>query len=206
MPNHVTTRVQVSGSKSEVDRFIKIGVNRSGKDGQFFDFESFIPCPPALKIDAGTETDLGMHHILASASREFKMPVHFKDREVTPQSLMLGRQALINIALYGAPTWYEWSYANWGTKWNSYAFNEVKKEDGFYVFTIQTAWSFPEPVFHKVAAAFPSLRISIACFDEGWNFAGKGVWTGGNGTFAEVQADKEIYEEVYGHPPEDEEE
>ena len=40
--------------------------------------------------------------------------------------LKTGETAVNNLVNYGAPTWYEWSLMNWGTKWNSYSnsFNE----------------------------------------------------------------------------------
>ena len=71
-----------------------------------------------------------------------------------------------------------------------------------------TAWSFPEPVFDALAKRFPTLTFECVCFDEGWGLAGKGRFgvEADEEPFTITDANDELYELVYGHPPEREDE
>lgn len=75
---------------------------------------------------------------------------------------------------YGAHNWYDWSIANWGTKWNSYGHGIPQYTRGNpsrVVFEFDTAWNFPYPVIMEIARQNPHLRI-IALFadeDTGYN-------------------------------------
>lgn len=100
------------------------------------------------------------------------------------------------------PAWYSWRGTNWGTKWNSYSFRWV--DDYQTEFLMDTAWGFPEPIFRELAARYPDLTFDCACFDEGWMFAGEGFFVAGGKNFEIKDADDIIYEKVYGHAPEPE--
>ena len=50
--------------------------------------------------------------------------------------------------LYGASNWYDWSVANWGTKWNAY-YSNIDKANNTMEF--DTAWSCPLPVLDALA-------------------------------------------------------
>jgi Ferredoxin-like domain in Api92-like protein len=105
----------------------------------------------------------------------------------------------------GYKSWYDWSIANWGTKWNSYSF-AIESENPLIV-RFDTAWSFPTPVFQKIAEMFPALKFECVCFDEGWNFAGEGCFNGApQFTTAKELATDALYERVYGCKPERDEE
>ena len=80
---------------------------------------------------------------------------------------------------YGAITWYEWSIANWGTKWNAYDFAddgwqpydiEVSKLDNAIRF--DTAWSPAIPVFVIISEMFPNVEFYAEFADEGRGFLG----------------------------------
>lgn len=64
----------------------------------------------------------------------------------------------------GVICWYEWQIENWGTKWNSYDFDEWAKYDK--QFSFQTAWSHPKPVVKKLSQMFPDVRFNIRYADE----------------------------------------
>ncbi len=49
---------------------------------------------------------------------------------------------------FGFKDWYDWSNANWNTKWNSY-YGRFEKNDNAYFFC--TAWTPPFPVIRKLA-------------------------------------------------------
>lgn len=63
---------------------------------------------------------------------------------------------------YGHASWYEWSNANWGTKWNAYEVTRVSDT----VIKFQTAWSMPANWFEKLIERFPHETISIRWADE----------------------------------------
>lgn len=49
--------------------------------------------------------------------------------------------------LYGSNNWYDWSVANWGTKWNAQCSSFNHKNTLWF----DTAWSCPIPVLNKLA-------------------------------------------------------
>ncbi|OSI12978.1 DUF1281 family ferredoxin-like fold protein [Neisseria canis] len=77
-----------------------------------------------------------------------------------------------NLAIYGCPTWYEWCYCNWGTKWNAYHQYLSEWSDTSFCITFDTAWSPPAPVFCALTEAFPDVEMEILYIDEGGGFAG----------------------------------
>jgi hypothetical protein len=72
-----------------------------------------------------------------------------------------------NILEYGCPTWYEWACREWGTKWNSYNFQEVRRAKGRYDCVFATAWSPPEPVFYAIVEKYPTLTVQYDYSIEG---------------------------------------
>ena len=81
------------------------------------------------------------------------------------------------LAETGYPSWYEWSIANWGTKWDVDEINIIYEDKGRLDFTFDTAWSFPEPIFHTLAAKFPEMEIWCASIEEGNIICGCGHFT-----------------------------
>jgi len=70
------------------------------------------------------------------------------------------------LAKYGAWDWYDWCCGNWGTKSQP---RSVEAETNAHVVKIDflTAWSFPEPIFRKLAEMFPSLRFCGHAVEHG---------------------------------------
>ena len=62
----------------------------------------------------------------------------------------------------GCTNWYEWSYAYWGTKWNSLHFEHIDDD----AIQFDTAWSVPEPVFRKFFEKYKDKEIEIWFADE----------------------------------------
>ena len=83
-----------------------------------------------------------------------------------------GHVCMDNIKRYGHDTWYSWSIAHWGTKWNSYHNSISDVEPSSFTFEYQTAWSPPTPVLTKLFEMFPRLSFTIDYIDEGWLYAG----------------------------------
>ena len=57
--------------------------------------------------------------------------------------------------------WYTWHVTNWGTKWNTYdGYTKVGKT--YITFVFSTAWSFAEPIAHKLAQLGYDLDLRFA--------------------------------------------
>lgn len=63
---------------------------------------------------------------------------------------------------YGHTSWYEWSIANWGTKWNAYQIERISDT----VIRFQTAWNAPLKWLEKLIEKFPREVVTIRWADE----------------------------------------
>lgn len=91
------------------------------------------------------------------AMTEGPFPIDWSDKDF--EMLIASMRALKE---YGHASWYEWSIANWGTKWNAYEVQRVSDE----VIKFQTAWSMPAKWLEKLVEQFPNETISIRWADE----------------------------------------
>lgn len=126
--------------------------------------------------------------------------------ENDPAALVEGAKAVKCLKETGSPDWYEWSIQHWGTKWGAYDYEERERGDGRFVFKFETAWSFPEPIFRKLAETWPSLTFDIVSHDEGDNFGCDGQFNGRNDyrCAKELGDDQAHYVKVHGHKRETE--
>ena len=212
MPNHVQSVCLVLGSPSDIAAFKAAHIVEGN-----FDFNTVIPQPDSIKgTESSTTSSLWFYALTgcfpdtgrftpkilsdfgcvprtvktACELEAWLQKNHPKEREKGERSIQAYRET-------GHPSWYEWCIANWGTKWGAYQYHEQAQTDNVLTFTFQTAWSFPRPIFAKLAELHPGLTFDIKSFDEGWNFACVGQFNGRN-DFANVKASPELYEAVYG--------
>ena len=180
MPNHVTSTCTVVGPAEDIARFNATHF-KARTDGQPKCLD-FQSVIPAPGYMSRTHSGSGEKDLL-------KHPANGRALSET-----------------GHLNWYEWNTANWGTKWGAYAFERIDDAS----FSFETAWSFPTPIFRRLAADWPTLRFDVECFDEGWCFAGMGQFNGLD-NYVEVSSPQEtpeilaLYERVYGHAYECEE-
>jgi hypothetical protein len=196
MPNNVTHKVVVSGRSEELAAFEEncMGIVEEGYDkgSQFLDFNKIIPFPKELDGICS-----GICHIDGEKVRRW--------REIDGENIAISEEDQKEMMeKFGADCLYEWNIENWGTKWNSYGFHFTYSDSESMGFELETAWSPAEPIFNKLAEMYPSLTFYVSCFDEGWNFAGKGFFSNEETTFEVVEATDAMYEEVYGYEPEEE--
>jgi len=111
-----------------------------------------------------------------------------------PAAVFWGKRALLAAAETGYRDWYQWSIANWGTKWGSYDYEFRAREPGRFVFKFATAWSPPRPILAKLAEMWPELRIETKSIDEGG-----GAWAGSGGVVEETEETRELHMAVYGN-------
>lgn len=232
MPNHVTTICTVTGPAADVAGFVETHIRPTEKgDERFFDFGTIIPKPAVVSDTvSGSKAEVGLYALTGKRKkRRFffepadsldnphriwpylpptvttreKLIAHLKEND--PEALDQGEKSRRCLEETGHPDWYEWSIANWGTKWGAYDYEERERADGRFVFKFETAWSFPETIFRTMAKRWPALTFAIVSFDEGWNFGCDGEFNGRNDYRCEKDlATSELYERVYGHAPETE--
>ena len=231
MPNHVTSVCFVTGPDASVAAFVATHiVPREDGDGSFFDFGTVIPRPKCIEeTESGSEADdgffalTGLHDVKFAAFAE--SPMHIAARhhgfpmgpmttreeyaawlaEKNPRAIAKGEAAVRAFRETGHRDWYSWNCANWGTKWNSYDYEERFTEPGKFAFKFETAWNVPEPVFVALAARYPDLTFKLSAVDEGGPEF-EGLWSGSTAKLEKVPHSAERYRLAYGRDPETEDE
>ena len=183
MPNHVTN--ELTAAKHVIDSLAKgesavdfetvipmPDILRAGEDG--IGISSRVQDWVLLAVGATTLRDLrtpvewsttDLVQVIKSLGRsnalrsylEGPFPKDFDDRDFA--AFLRGIQA---YRTHGKIDWYEWSIANWGTKWNSYDVERLNDE----TVRFDTAWNHPGPVIVALSKKFPTERIRIRWADE----------------------------------------
>ena len=82
-----------------------------------------------------------------------------------PDNIYRGNLGTQELTKYGDNNWYDWSNANWGTKWNAYGYdNGVELEDSKLKFL--TAWAAPHPILQKLSEMYPDIKFEHEWADE----------------------------------------
>ena len=144
MPNHCEQTTTVVGPKDERDHFVA-----SAKDGEGrFSLSSLHPMPEGLK---------------GSFSGYTSDPEKAKE---------YAEQHEKNLAEYGHANWYDWAYAEWGTKWGDYDGDVSCHDDHETTAYYQSAWGPSSELVRKVSALFPTLLFVTRYHEPGCCFAG----------------------------------
>lgn len=184
MPNHVENIITLKGDEQKIREMLEAIKNDDYGLGTV-DFNKIVPMPESLNIEAGSRTDKGLKLYkefiseclfdrketdvlkISAASLAESEKIFLKQRpNIKEDEWKLGKTAWNNIQDYGAPTWYEWSINNWGTKWNAYGYDEgadYSESDNLH---FQTAWSAPHPVIQKLAQMYPDISFEHEWADE----------------------------------------
>ncbi|MCJ1901482.1 hypothetical protein MR829_14005 [Paracoccus versutus] len=215
-----------------------VETDENGREHRFtrFDFNRIIPRPTILdQTESGSSVSMallvlgrpeiiddgfGIPSLDAEIARYLSFP-WVKDADVADyeglKALLIERdpaciaKAAIAIRAHeecGHASWYSWSIANWGTKWNAYSCEVIDECEGRFEFRFDTAWSPPEPVFAALAdrPECEDLRIDIQGFDEGWLFAYRAEIACGAYDIESIPPTPELYAEIYGETCVDEDE
>ena len=175
MPNHVTNRLEINADRETVQKVMNFLKGKTDDDNTpcYIDFNNIIPMPEELLIEKSSSGDLGMKYLEAMQLKPFYFLLDDdalrtiqwieglaeKDRK---EALQLGASYLENRKKYGYPTWYEWSTATWGTKWNAY--HQDFEEPNILWF--DTAWEGVPLLIQTLSEIFPDVEFQYAYADE----------------------------------------
>lgn len=151
MANWVSINLSVTGSPELVKEFTASHLisipddeeRNSWTSGYDFNFNTIIPMPILMR---GTTSP-------------------------TPEAEKFLQNRLTKM--YGAGNWYDWALNNWDTKWGACETDNIQENDGELSLSFQTAWSYPEKIFHELAELYPSLIFYVECAEESGMFAGR---------------------------------
>lgn len=106
-----------------------------------------------------------------------------------PAHIFRGNLGMAEREKYGKNSWYDWSVAHWGTKWNSYGYDAEytrKNFDGEHI-EFQTAWSRTDLVIHALAEQYPDISFEYLWADEDFGYnTGKKEYENGEETFCHI--------------------
>lgn len=179
MPNHIINTIRLTGDRQKISELLE-----SVKDNRFgigsLDFNKVIPMPESLQIETSSSMERGL-----KAYKEFvdictfdgankdmdllnipedKENIFLRMREdVKREDWELGRQAFRNEAMYGAPSWYDWSIKNWGTKWNSYGYDNLDRSDIAEIphFRFTLLGVLPTPLSKNLRKDIPRFHLNM---------------------------------------------
>ena len=147
MPNWCTNDLTILNEPKPFDKVMKKYIKKRNRE-TFLDFEKIIPFSPCIKES---------------------LSIDYFPKKQTLEEYEALKKAQENKCLdeCGFKSWYDWSVANWGTKWNSCDcdFNE-------YGVSFNTAWSPPIPVI-KALAKLTERDLRLIYIEEGCDFCGE---------------------------------
>lgn len=203
MPNHVTTVLSLRGPDAAVASFLSRHVvpDPDEPNAETFSLSTIIPRPAVVDTtDDGLEADWGFFALTGLAKpnrfaahgivlpRDYPIDVlsplatidhdHFRSwlEKHHPEAIEKGRAQLECFKETGHRSWYSWSAAFWGTKWDAYRYRLIDRRDGAAVIRFQTAWNVPGPCLVVLAAMHPEIEFAILSHDEGSSFAIEGTF------------------------------
>mgnify|MGYP000946298790 CR=1 FL=1 len=106
-----------------------------------------------------------------------------------PDYIFQGNLGMAEREKYGKDNWYDWSIANWGTKWNSYGYDPeyTPKEFDGELIEFQTAWSYPDPLVEALSKQYPDLQFEVKWADEDFGYnTGKKEYENGEEVFCDI--------------------
>lgn len=153
---------------------LNIESGSSGKDGLIFLYLTSSDSIDKLNI-------MKAYKSLNAFNREIYKDPSFVDIELNLskyrkdikmlKSAQLGKKYLDNYIKYGYCNWYDWTIANWGTKWNvNYDCQvEYSKSKEEYSIVFDTAWCCPKGILEKYGEMCNDGELNWMYYDEEYN-------------------------------------
>ena len=142
MPNWCYNHLEVTGDEKQLQKFVEKSTTNIERDDEF-SFNGTYSMPKTLRITAGT-------HL----------------------SFIEKIKKYINIRLYGYDNWYNWSIANWGTKWDACEPEILNNDINFFSVSFETAWAPPIAWIDNTMQDFPDLCFQLEYEEPGMMFGG----------------------------------
>lgn len=215
MPNHISNRLEITAnSAEELNTFLTAIKGKEKIDGDYpvIDFNNIIPMPEELRnTSASSDTENGIYYYLVKTNQEELLKpilryseVYSMDRfkEFSPERMeelfAIGEKYVGIFKRHGAKDWYDWSNANWGTKWNAYETYLETLDEYSVILSFQTAWCGVPNIIQKLTEMFPTITFDYKYADEdmGYN-CGEGYGEDGEFSFLMLQGGSEEAIETY---------
>jgi len=128
-------------------------------------------CYNSLSIHASHDTLERIKSFVEGREDEEPNAFDFNRVIPMPSDIFMGPVGPKEKEKYGKNNWYDWSWDNWGTKWNSWdvecSLSTYELDYNFY-----TAWNPCEPVIEKLVSLFPEADIRFSFYEPGCCFCG----------------------------------
>ena len=171
MPNHITTVLRIKDANGmKMEDITSVFLNDKGN----FDFNKIIPMPKCLEdfnphggititAEAILQTPVDGNPLLGSMqiSSRYEALEKYNNGETSDEDKQSIDRAIANHKECGYLYWYDWSIANWETKWNAY--DQSSKDDSF---SFDTAWSHPYKIIENVSKQLKDVAFNISYADE----------------------------------------
>lgn len=181
MPNHVYQKLTITTPESvSTDDLLELFASKrpNTEDEMLFDFDKILPMPESIK-----NTECCHNRSISKVNKDYPVPTQETidamnaelDQpdldEERKSALKVVRNQLIALMETGYRNWYDWSVANWGTKWNTYD-NHIYIDDDKIEVSFSTAWSMPTPILNKLFKQLSDLGCGITYYaaDEGIDY------------------------------------
>lgn len=166
MPNHVTNIVEIKGDTDTLQACLLAIKNDDPRPdySRIIDFEKILPMPELLSHIGSGRVDID-----GQSYDEWYFDPDPDNEYLTINRVLTGPEYR-ELQKYPERNWYDWSCANWGTKWNAYDQSITEETTGKVAsgVTLQfdTAWASPEPIITTLAKMFPTLSFKLTYADE----------------------------------------
>lgn len=176
MPNHCRNHLHLWGPAEQLTKFVQA----VRKDDNTINIAGILPMPEILK---GTRSPA-----INSPDPDPKLVEWLANGEVTQERYdelvaETRKEYEHNQQAYaetGYTNWYDWSIANWGTKWGDYDHFVDSDGEGHHEFGYHTAWApFDNSFWLKVSALYPELTFIVVYQETGMTFAGASKYQDG---------------------------
>lgn len=227
MPNWVANRIIANGPEADVARFIERHFREDEEDGLVFDFETVVPMPTVVRATEGTaDGELGLVALGRDldSDRPYRMTLakalatrwvreagigsraallaHLEEHR--PDVLAAARSLIACHDATGFVDWRGWLLHHWGTNRDAGPADILFSDSEVIGFTFETASSMPEPIFCSIGIQHPTLGFEIEAIDPADDRAVSGEVFGAEARF-EAADYREVYERIYGDPPDGDE-
>ena len=220
MANNITNIITIQGVSDERLAEILLVICRDDMDiaQNTIDFNKIIPMPKELDVECGSrsqralemyrsfEQEVRVVTMLALSepntsgrTHEAAQAILEKYEKLTkddPGLLKFGEQLNKNLLQYGAPTWYEWRSENWGSKWNSYGYEDASSHTYDNELKFFSAWGAATPVIEQLSRMFPDATFQHQWADEDIG-ANVGDVTYSDGAYVEWDVPMDFSKEAY---------